>query len=175
MGGAGCVGGVTKMEAKRISEKPFLDSYSLEMPEKEMSYSLIGQGFLEEETGQRIIEVLLILEHLEEQVWKEGERGEVQGGGSDESPQTARRPPATAYALAKDGIFKMQEGRGGTDLHQLNEVLGQLVISQVLFQAAHSKVPDHGIRVVTVQQLHGLLGTNRRPFFQEAIHLRKRY
>lgn len=82
-GEGGCVGGVTKTEAKRISEKPFLDSYSLEMPEKEMSYSLIGQGFLEEETGQRIIEVLLILEHLEEQERKEGERerrckGEVQ-------------------------------------------------------------------------------------------------
>lgn len=45
-----------------------LHSYSLEMPEKEMSYSLIGQSLLEEETGQRIIEVLLILQHLEEQV-----------------------------------------------------------------------------------------------------------
>lgn len=35
------------------------------MPKKEVSYSLIGQGFLEEKTGQRIIEVLLILQHLE--------------------------------------------------------------------------------------------------------------
>lgn len=33
-----------------------------------MSYSLIGQSFLEKETGQRIIEVLLILQHLEQQL-----------------------------------------------------------------------------------------------------------
>lgn len=40
--------------------KKRMDGDSLEMPEKEMSYSLIGQGFLEEKTGQGIVQILLI-------------------------------------------------------------------------------------------------------------------
>lgn len=37
-----------------------MDDDSLEMPEKEMSYPLIGQGLFEEKTGQGIVEILLI-------------------------------------------------------------------------------------------------------------------
>lgn len=33
---------------------------SLEMPEKEMSYSLIGQSLLQEKTDQGIVEILFI-------------------------------------------------------------------------------------------------------------------
>lgn len=33
---------------------------SLEVPEKEMSYSLIGQSFLQEKTDQGIVEILFI-------------------------------------------------------------------------------------------------------------------
>lgn len=76
------------------------------MPEKEMSYSLIGQSFLEKETGQRIIEVLLILQHLEQQLWEDRKRGGA-GGGLDKSTQIAGHPPATASVNAKYGIFEM--------------------------------------------------------------------
>lgn len=58
-----------------------------------------------------------------------------------------------------------------THLYKLDEVLGQFVVSQVFVKAAHSEVSDHGVGVVTVQQLHGLLGTDGRPFLQQAVHL----
>lgn len=63
----------TNRGVKSISEEQSC-SYSLEVPEKEMSYSLIGQSFLEEEPGQRIIKVLFILEHLEEQMEEDRRR-----------------------------------------------------------------------------------------------------
>lgn len=37
-----------------------MDDDSLEMPEKEMSYSLIGQSLFQEKTDQGIVEILLI-------------------------------------------------------------------------------------------------------------------
>lgn len=60
-----------------------------------------------------------------------------------------------------------------TDLHKLDEVLGQFVIGQVFVEAAYSKVPHHGVWIVTIQKLHGLLRTCGRPFLQQAVHLGK--
>lgn len=40
--------------------KSNLDGGSLEMPEEEMSYPLIGQGLFEKKTGQGIVKILLI-------------------------------------------------------------------------------------------------------------------
>ena len=34
------------------------------MPEEEVSYSLIGQSLLNEEAGQRVVQIHLILQHL---------------------------------------------------------------------------------------------------------------
>lgn len=42
-------------------------------------------------------------------------------------------------------------------LYQLDEVLRQFVISQGLLQTANCKRSHHGVWVVAVQQLHGLL------------------
>lgn len=58
-------------------------------------------------------------------------------------------------------------------LYKLDEVLGQFIISQEFVKAAYSEVPDHRVWVVTVQQLHGLLRTDRGPFFQQTVHLEK--
>ena len=60
---------------------------------------------------------------------------------------------------------------GHTYLDQLDEVLGQLVIRQVLLQTAHGKVADARVWVVAVQQFHGLLRPDGWPVFQKTIHL----
>ena len=39
--------------------------FLLEMPEEEVSYPLIGQSFLDQEASQRVVQVHLILQYLE--------------------------------------------------------------------------------------------------------------
>lgn len=41
--------------------------FSLQMPEEEVSYPLIGQRFLDQKASQRIVQVHFILQHLETQ------------------------------------------------------------------------------------------------------------
>ena len=52
------------MGSHELSANRFLID-SLQMPEEEVSYALIGQGFLQEEPGQRVVQVLLVLQNLE--------------------------------------------------------------------------------------------------------------
>lgn len=67
------------------------------------------------------------------------------------------------YSVLGQSVLWIVSTLSETHLHKLDEVLGQFVISQVFVKAAYSKVPDHGVWIVTVQQLHGLLWTDRWP------------
>lgn len=101
--------------------------FSLQMPEEEVSYPLIGQRFLDQEASQRVVQVHLILQHLETQF--------VPSASGGHFPLQVMRLSVKAY------------------LNELQQVLGQLVVRQPLNQAAEGEFPDHRVWKVAVQQL----------------------
>lgn len=101
--------------------------FSLQMPEEEVSYPLIGQRFLDQKASQRIVQVHFILQHLETQF--------VTSASGCHFPLQVMRLSVKAY------------------LNELQQVLGQLVVRQTLNQAAKGEFPDHRVWKVAVQQL----------------------
>lgn len=125
-----------------MEERP---RFSLQVPEEEVSYPLIGQRFLDEEASQRIVQVHFILQHL----------GTV-------CPLSFH----CSFAVAVMGLWVVY-------LDQLQQVLGQLVVRQTLDQAAQSEFPHHRVRKVAVQQLQSQLRFHQGPLLQEAVHLQE--